>query len=142
MSSRHAASRSCRNFPILRRPSPALLPVARRSTRATPRGAGHVLACRPSEQLREGAVPIMTKVLSVCMLALMASASAVAQKKGCEELAAEIAAKLDAKGVKGYKLDIVGSGEVGDQQVVGSCDAGAKKITYIRTGESRSSSSK
>jgi hypothetical protein len=74
----------------------------------------------------------MTKVLSVCVLALMAAAPAFSQKKGCEELAAEIAMRLDAKGVKGYKLDIVAAGEVGDQQVVGSCDAGSKKITYKR----------
>jgi hypothetical protein len=75
---------------------------------------------------------IRTKVLGVCVLALMAAAQAFAQKKGCEELAAEIVMRLDAKGVKGYKLDIVSAGEVGDQQVVGSCDAGAKKITYKR----------
>ena len=43
----------------------------------------------------------MTRVLTVCVLSLMAVAPACAQKKGCEELAAEIAAKLDAKGVKG-----------------------------------------
>ena len=74
----------------------------------------------------------MTKVLSVGLLALMAAAPAPAQRKCCEALAAEIAEKLDAKGVKGFKLDIVGSGEVGGQQVVGSCDAGTKRITYTK----------
>ena len=74
-----------------------------------------------------------TRVLSVCVLALMAAAPTFAQRKGCEELAAEIAAKLDAKGVKGYQLDIVSTEEVGDKQVVGSCDGGAKRVTYKRS---------
>ena len=81
----------------------------------------------------------MTRVLSACVLSLMAVAPAFAQKKGCEELAAEIAAKLDAKGVKGYQLDIVAAGEVGDKTVVGSCEAGAKKITYTKDAASKSS---
>jgi hypothetical protein len=85
---------------------------------------------------------MMTRVLSVCMLSLIAVAPAFAQKKGCEELAAEIAAKLDAKGVKGYKLDIVGAGEVGGRQIVGSCEAGAKKITYERDVASKGSNAK
>ena len=85
---------------------------------------------------------MMTRVLSVCMLSLIAVAPAFAQRKGCEELAAEIAAKLDAKGVKGYKLDIVGAGEVGDKTVVGTCEAGAKKITYTRDAASKSANAK
>ena len=85
---------------------------------------------------------MMTRVLSVCMLSLIAAAPAFAQKKGCEELAAEIAAKLDAKGVKGYKLDIVTASEVGNKTVVGSCEAGAKKITYTRDAASKSANAK
>jgi hypothetical protein len=75
----------------------------------------------------------MTRFLSVCLLSSIAVAPAFGQRKSCEELAAEIAAKLDAKGIKGYKLDIVGTGEVGDKQVVGSCDGGEKKIVYSRS---------
>jgi hypothetical protein len=52
--------------------------------------------------------------------------------KPCEELKAEIAAKLDQKGVKGYELAIVEAASVGNAKVVGSCDAGSKKITYTR----------
>jgi hypothetical protein len=78
-----------------------------------------------------------TRILGVCVLSLLAAVPAVAQRKACEELKAEIAAKLDAKGVKGYQLDIVASSEVGDGQVVGSCDGGAKKITYKREGVRR-----
>ena len=52
--------------------------------------------------------------------------------KPCEELKTEIAAKLDAKGVQGYQLGILAAADVKDQTVVGSCEGGAKKITYAK----------
>lgn len=56
--------------------------------------------------------------------------------KPCEELKTEIAAKLDAKGVKGYALDIVSTDDAAklpaEKKVVGSCEAGSKKIVYSR----------
>ncbi len=53
--------------------------------------------------------------------------------KNCEELKKEIADKLDAKGVKGYTLEIVAKGDVkDDMKVIGSCEGGTKKITYKR----------
>lgn len=52
--------------------------------------------------------------------------------KPCEELKAEIAAKLDAKSVKNYQLEIAGTADIKGQTVIGSCEAGAKKITYTR----------
>ncbi|MDR3409917.1 MAG: DUF1161 domain-containing protein [Formivibrio sp.] len=52
--------------------------------------------------------------------------------KPCEELKSEIVTKLDAKGVKGYTLEIVAKDSVGDAKVVGSCDGGTKKITYAK----------
>ena len=61
--------------------------------------------------------------------ALCATASAHAAKP-CEELKGEIAQKIDAKGVKGYTLEIVEADKAGDQKVVGSCEAGKKKIVY------------
>ena len=76
------------------------------------------------------------------MKTLYASASLVlgliafsgpAPAKDCEELKKEIAAKLDAKGVKGYTLDIVKSDDVKDAKVVGSCGGGTMKITYVRS---------
>jgi Protein of unknown function (DUF1161) len=85
---------------------------------------------------------VMTKILGACVLSLLAVAPAVAQKKSCDELKAEIAAKLDAKGVKDYQLEIVASADAGDQMVVGSCDGGTKKITYKRGGAAPASSSK
>jgi hypothetical protein len=55
------------------------------------------------------------------------------QRKACEELKMEIAAKLDAKGVKNYTLTIVAAGEVKEtDKVVGSCDGNTKRILYTR----------
>ena len=55
-----------------------------------------------------------------------------AQRKPCDELKAEIEAKLKAKGVEKYTLDIVAADAVKDAKVVGSCDGGTKKIVYRR----------
>jgi len=59
-------------------------------------------------------------------------ASTVVMAKTCEELAAEIAAKLDAKGVQNYTLEIVPNALAAGENVVGSCDRGSKKVIYIR----------
>jgi outer membrane lipoprotein-sorting protein len=55
-----------------------------------------------------------------------------AQKKPCEELKAEIEAKLKSKGVEKYTLDIVPADAAKDAKIVGSCDGGAKRIVYKR----------
>jgi len=70
----------------------------------------------------------MKKLVAVLVLSL-AVVPAFAQKS-CEELKSEIAAKLEAKGVKNYQLEVVATEEVKDQKIVGSCEGGRKKITY------------
>ena len=52
--------------------------------------------------------------------------------KPCEELLTEIDAKIQAKGVKKFSLEIVPNEKVKDEKVVGSCDGGTKKIIYKR----------
>ena len=54
----------------------------------------------------------------------------------CAEVKTAIAAKLDAKGVKDFTLEVVAAAEVADQKVVGSCEGGTKKIVYKRGGAS------
>ena len=66
------------------------------------------------------------------LVLLLFSGTAFAQTKNCEELKNEIAAKLEANGVKNYELKIVAAGEVKSETVVGSCDGGTKRITYTR----------
>lgn len=69
---------------------------------------------------------VMGVLLAMCSTSLLAG-------KPCEELGAEISAKLDAKGVKNYSLEAVATDKVGaDQAVVGSCDAGKSKLVYSR----------
>lgn len=52
--------------------------------------------------------------------------------KPCEELKAEIDAKIKANGVPAYTLEIVDKGSVTDKKVVGTCDGGTKEIVYQR----------
>lgn len=71
------------------------------------------------------------KVFALSCIALFA-ATPVFTAKSCDELMAEIAAKLDANQVSGYTLAIVANDQVGDRKVVGSCDGGSKKIVYTK----------
>ena len=63
---------------------------------------------------------------------IVTATAAFGQKKDCEGLKKEIAAKLDEKGVKNYTLDIMPAESVKDEKVVGSCDAGTKRVVYKR----------
>jgi len=74
------------------------------------------------------------KLLATFGVLLFVSVPAHAQAaKPCEELKDEITKKLDAKGVKGYTLDIVAKDKDAEGKVVGTCDGGTKKIIYNRT---------
>ena len=74
------------------------------------------------------------KLLAAIAVLLFVSVPAHAQTaKPCEELKDEIAKKLDAKGVKGYTLDIVAKDKDAEGKIVGTCDGGTKKILYNRT---------
>ena len=77
-----------------------------------------------------------TTLIVAAVLALTGS-SAFAAGKSCDELKTQIAAKLDAKKVAGYTLDIVVADDKAADakqaaKVVGSCEGGAKKITYTK----------
>ena len=77
----------------------------------------------------------MRRLLLACLIVLPMTANpSFGQVKACEELKMEIAAKLDANGVKNYTLTIVAAGDVKEgDKVVGSCERGSKKIVYTRT---------
>lgn len=68
-------------------------------------------------------------LLGVALCSLAGTALAA---KPCDELKSEIDAKIQANGVPAYTLEIVDKGDAGDQQVVGSCEAGTKEIVYKR----------
>lgn len=71
------------------------------------------------------------KTVSALFVLLMLSGTAMAAKD-CEELKSEIAAKLDAKGVQHYQLEIVEPADVAERQEVGSCGGGTQRIVYTR----------
>lgn len=73
----------------------------------------------------------MRQTLLIAGVLALAATPAVAGKS-CDELKAEIAAKIEKKGVKAYTLDAVKKGDEGDRRVVGTCDGGAKVIVYKR----------
>ncbi|MGN8278348.1 DUF1161 domain-containing protein [Pseudomonas sp. SMV71] len=70
------------------------------------------------------------KKLMVALGLLSLAGSAFAAGKPCEELKSEIAAKLDAKGVSSYTLEIVDKGAAADGKVVGTCEGDTKEIVY------------
>ncbi len=69
-------------------------------------------------------------MLAVGLLSLAGTAMAAGQP--CEEVKAQIDAKLQAKGVSSYTLDVVDKGSIADQKVVGMCEGGSKAIVYKR----------
>ncbi len=74
------------------------------------------------------------KLSTLIGVLLFVSMPAHAQEaKRCEELKDEITKKLDAKGVKGYTVEIVAKDKGAEGKVVGTCDGGTKKIIYNRT---------
>ncbi|MFG6442494.1 DUF1161 domain-containing protein [Roseateles sp. LKC17W] len=79
---------------------------------------------------------IKPTLLLLSATAILLTQTVQAAPKPCDELKAEIAAKLDEKGVKGYEITAVENDKVaalGDKaKVIGSCDGGSKKLTYVR----------
>lgn len=64
---------------------------------------------------------------------VIAAGNALAAPKACEELKAEIEAKIQAQGVTSYTLEIITAEEAKSQDpsmIVGSCNFGRMKIIY------------
>jgi hypothetical protein len=64
---------------------------------------------------------------------IIAAIPAVAFARDCNEVKAEIDAKITAKGVSGYVLEVVDAPNVKDGKIVGSCGGGVKQIVYRKT---------
>ena len=72
-------------------------------------------------------------ILAATITSAVFSVSAFAQSKACDELKMEIATKIEANGVKNYELTIVKTDDVKkEDNVVGGCEGGTKKIVYVR----------
>jgi hypothetical protein len=74
----------------------------------------------------------MRIVAAVVLLSFAPAFACAAGPKPCEELKSEIAKKLDANGAKAYTLEIVAKDKDAEGKVVGSCEAGTKKIVYVK----------
>jgi uncharacterized protein DUF1161 len=72
------------------------------------------------------------RMLLLAALVVLLAAPAYGAGKPCDELKSEIDAKLKDKKVEGYTLEVVANDDVKEQKVVGSCEAGTKKIVYKR----------
>jgi len=73
----------------------------------------------------------MKTVLALAAVLALVAPPALAARS-CDEVKAEIAAKIEKKGVKAYTLEAVAKGEEGDRRVVGNCEGGKKIIVYKR----------
>ena len=69
---------------------------------------------------------------SAVIAAVLSLTASAAWATPCDTVKDQIDAKIKAKKVKSYSLDVVAAADVKDQKVVGSCEAGAKKIVYKR----------
>jgi len=69
-------------------------------------------------------------LLAVGLLSI--AGTAMAAGKSCDDLKSEIDAKIKAKGVSAYTLEVVAKGSAADGKVVGTCEGGAKEIVYKR----------
>ena len=72
---------------------------------------------------------ILISALVVICCGITGVASA---KVSCDDVKTSIEAKLASKDVKKFTLEVVPKDQATDLRVVGTCDGGAKKITYKR----------
>lgn len=76
------------------------------------------------------------KQLILAMACSVLATTALAAPKPCEDLKAEIEAKIQAQGVTSYTLEIVDNLDAKDlNMVVGSCDNGTRKIVYQKNDD-------
>lgn len=76
------------------------------------------------------------KRLILAMACSVLATTAMAAPKPCDELKAEIEAKIQAQGVTSYTLEIVDNLDAKDpNMVVGSCDNGTRKIVYQKNDD-------
>ena len=84
----------------------------------------------------------MKSWLTLAAILFLPACSYAQAAKPCEGLKSEIATKLDAKGVKGYSLEVVAKDQDAEGKVVGTCEGGTKKIVYSRTAAAPQSPAK
>ena len=74
----------------------------------------------------------MIRVIAAVMVLGFGRGFGAVERKSCDELKAEIEAKIKKNGVEKFTLDVVDSEAQAEGKVVGTCDGGTKKIVYKR----------
>lgn len=83
---------------------------------------------------RSLALALLHSSLALSALGLLATpAHAQTVRKDCEELKSEIAARIEANGVRHYQLQIVEPNATDVGRIVGSCNGGTARIAYQRS---------
>ncbi|SDD51975.1 DUF1161 domain-containing protein [Aquimonas voraii] len=82
---------------------------------------------------RSLALALLHSSLALSALGLLATPThAQSARKDCEELKSEIAARIEANGVRHYQLQIVEPDARDVGRIVGSCNGGSARIAYQR----------
>jgi hypothetical protein len=71
-------------------------------------------------------------VAALMSFGMVVSGAAFAQSRDCDELKAEIEAKIKKNGVDKFTLEVIDADKQADGKVVGTCGGGTKKIVYKR----------
>ncbi|MEP7155375.1 MAG: DUF1161 domain-containing protein [Betaproteobacteria bacterium] len=74
----------------------------------------------------------VTAISAFALLTALGESKPAFAKVTCEDVSAQIEAKIKAKGVKDFTLTVIPKDEVTTLRVVGTCEGGAKKIVYKR----------
>ena len=74
----------------------------------------------------------MRKAIVALVVAAGLAGPAWAQSKSCDELKADIEAKIRKNGVDKFTVEVVDKDAQSDGKVVGTCGGGAKKLVYKR----------
>ena len=72
----------------------------------------------------------MKRVLVALLMGFVSAAAFAANN--CDEIKGQIEAKIKQVGVQTYKLEVVDADAATSGKVVGTCEAGKKKVVYWR----------
>jgi len=72
-------------------------------------------------------------VAALVGLGVGVASPAFSQARDCDELKAEIEAKIKKNGVDKFSLEVIDADKQADGKVVGTCGGGTKKIVYKRS---------
>lgn len=76
-------------------------------------------------------------LIAALSLLITFNAYAADRRKPCEELRSEIAAKIEANGVRAYRIEIIDAAAPSDARTVGSCNGATQRVVYQKLVETQ-----